>query len=135
MIHTGIGDESFPIEFGEFSIHNIGECSFEIRPYEDDEKPPQIYVIAKDGREVCSIRLLEPTIIPSDGFYIGQAQKESIAEAINGTFDIPFLGKYNMPNWNMLTKLWLGFNGPEDEHIKFPNSPPDYSTMTEEIKK
>lgn len=129
MIHAGIGDESLPIEFGEFNINGIGKCSFEIRPYEDDEDPPQIYAITKDGREVCSIRLLDPTIIPSDGFDIGQAQKESIADAINGTFDIPFLGKYNMPNWNMLTKLWLGFNGPEDEHIKFPNSPPDYTKL------
>ena len=124
MIHKELGDESIPITFGKFNLHDIGECTLEIRPYEDDELPPKIYAVTNDGKEVCSIAMMDPSIIPSSGFSIDKYHEESIIDVLNGTFDIPFLNKYGVNSWNMITKLWLGFNGPEDGHIIFPSISP-----------
>ena len=124
MIHRELGDESVPIKFGEFSLNDIGDCTLEIRPYEDDELPPKVYVITNEGTEVCSVELMGQSIIPSNKFSIDNSNKEIIADILNGAFDIPFLNKFGVSSWNMITKLWLGFNGPEDGHIVFPESSP-----------
>lgn len=113
-----------PIDISTFSLSGIGECAVRIIPYEDDQKPPIAHLIKRDDdSEICSIRLLESSVIPSDSLSLEQ-KKELTKVLTTPIFDE--LTGLSITPFNSLWLSWFSMNG-YYSNLKVPEELPDYT--------
>lgn len=120
MIHNTEDYPSKPLKVFDINLPSFGECTIEVRPFEDDDLPPKVYIIDNEHNDVCSIELQKYGLdFAADRGYT-EEDINSICNFMRSNFDEPWCGIFNSPVYYMLRGVWCTFNGPEDGHVKFP---------------
>lgn len=106
------------VDVESISISELGKCFLRIKAGEDDQLPPQGYLIREsDGTEICSINLLESKITPNNA--LNDNQKDELSSFVNTPIYYKLVNASQTP-FDGMCDMWIAKNGPEDDHIKMP---------------
>ena len=105
-----------------FTLSGIGECRIRVDPYEDDDYPPQAYIVNGDN-QICSFKILEPYILPENS--LNQVQKKELTTFLKTPIYSDFTHRYHTP-YEDICILWSSANDPNDKY-KFDLIAPDYT--------
>lgn len=117
-------------KFFDINLPSFGKCDIEVRPHEDINISPRVYIVDQNDNDICSIELQKYRL---EFFKTHtEADIDAICKFMASNFDDAFCGITACPVYNTLSALWLVFNGPEYECVKFPTENPYSNNKTRE---
>ena len=108
-----------------FTISDIGPCTIQVFPYQDDTNPPTVYIMGEHGM-ICGLRIDKP-LFWGRSYDFTQQQKQEIYEIINGSYPADQYSPGGK-NWNKICWMWKALND-RLEKINLPKVPPDYTLL------